>query len=281
MSANADFIAVWNDILLPKFTRFRAVFVTAANRHSENAMLAHRPRRGARVLDVGCCFGETTIELAKLAGDLGSVIGFDCIQGALAVARSDAHRAKVANVDFICGDAQTHRFEERFDHVFARFGTMFFQSPKAAMRNLRAATAPGGKLVAIVWRSLDDNPWLAIPKQIALRHLPLPPEDGRTCGPGPFSWSNPEVAYAILDGAGWTDVAFEKRDVDMLVGQPRHPVGEVEVELEPRVLGPESPQVRHHERRQNEGQGAAERAVRFPAHALHSLPRAPHAEHRR
>jgi len=54
-------------------------------------------------------------------------------------------------------------------------------------------------LVAIVWRSLEENPWLSIPKEIALRHLPPPPEDGRTCGPGPFSWSNPEVVSAILN----------------------------------------------------------------------------------
>src|SRR5438034_1064890 len=82
-----------------------------------------RARRGARVLDAGCGFGETSLELAKLTGDLGSVVGFDCIDGALAVARTDAMRAKASNVDFVCGDAQTHRWDERFDHVFARFGT--------------------------------------------------------------------------------------------------------------------------------------------------------------
>jgi SAM-dependent methyltransferase len=233
MSANADFIAVWNEILVPKLARFRHVFVPGATKHSEIAMIAHRPRAGARVLDVGCGFGETSIELAGLVGPKGSVVGLDCCEGLLDYGRGDAQRAGVENVSFTCGDAQTHRFEQPFDHVFARFGTMFFQSPKAAMKNLRAATAPGGKLVAIAWRSLEDNPWLAIPKEIALRHLPPPPDDGRSCGPGPFSWSNPEVVSAILDGAGWTGVTFESREAEILVGVSVEEAIAVQLDLGP------------------------------------------------
>ena len=69
---------------------------------------------------------------------------------------------------------------------------MFFENPVAAMRNMRRALKPGGRFTHIVWRRIDDNPWLGAAKEVALRHLPRPGEDARTCGPGPFSMADQE-----------------------------------------------------------------------------------------
>jgi SAM-dependent methyltransferase len=171
------------------------------------------------VLDVGCGFGENSLELARLVGEGGRVVGLDCCDALLEIARADAKAARLRHASFVCGDAQTQRFAEPFDYVYARFGTMFFQAPKAAMRNLRASTVPGGRMVSLVWREIADNPWLGLAQAIALRHLPPPPDDGRTCGPGPFSMADPEVVRAILEGAGWTDVALERIDAPFLVGR--------------------------------------------------------------
>jgi len=54
---NADSIAVWNEILVPKFKKFREVFVTAAATHSTPALDRFSPRVGDRALDLGCGFG--------------------------------------------------------------------------------------------------------------------------------------------------------------------------------------------------------------------------------
>ena len=216
---NAEFIAVWNEILVPKFKRFRDVFVTGASPHSAIPMAKHPPRSGERVLDVGCGFGETTIDLARLVGPKGSAVGFDCCDGFLDVGRQDARAAGIDNVSFLCGDAQADAFDGSFDLLFSRFGTMFFQAPKAALRNLRTALRPGARLLNVTWRPLASNPWVAIPKAIALQHLPPPPEDGRSCGPGPFSMSDPEVVRAIVEGAGFGDVAFEQIDSPIVVGR--------------------------------------------------------------
>jgi ubiquinone/menaquinone biosynthesis C-methylase UbiE len=216
---NADSIAVWNEILVPKFKKFREVFVTAAATHSDPAVHKHAPRAGDRALDLGCGFGETSIDLARRVGANGSVVGFDCCEAFLDVGRADAKKANVGNLSFVCGDAQTHVFEGNFDYVFARFGTMFFASPVAAMRNVRKAMKPGARALILTWRSIEDNAWVHVPKKIAQKHLPPPGDDARTCGPGPFSWAGEETVRDIMTAAGFVDVALERSDRDFLLGR--------------------------------------------------------------
>jgi ubiquinone/menaquinone biosynthesis C-methylase UbiE len=218
-SPNAEHIAVWNDVLVPKFTRFRRVMVDGLGAHSELALRRHPVAVGARVLDVGCGFGETSIELGRAVGSGGAVLGLDCCEPFLDVARADARAAGVAQVSFKCADAQTEPFGPRFDLCFSRFGTMFFQSPVAALRNLHRAANPGGRLMMLVWRRTDENEWAALPKRIARTHLPPPPDQAPTCGPGLFSMSNPDTVRDILKTAGWNDVELEPQRTTMTVGQ--------------------------------------------------------------
>jgi ubiquinone/menaquinone biosynthesis C-methylase UbiE len=202
---NQEFIDVWNTILAPKFTRFRRVFVDQAQKHSDVALERHPPKKGDRVLDVGCGFGETSIQIAKLV-DPGQVIGLDPARDFVATGRADAAAAGVRNVSFVCEDAQTWRDPEPFDLVFARFGIMFFAQPVVALRNLRAQLRPGGRVLFVVWRTLEENTGFAIAKATARRFLPPPPDDGQKCGPGPFSMADPETARAQHAAAGFVDV---------------------------------------------------------------------------
>ena len=217
-SPNQEFIDVWNKILVPKFTRFRDVFVRQAQEHSDVALARHPPRAGERVLDVGCGFGETTIQIAKLVGPTGEAIGIDPCEAFLETGRADARAAGLGNVTFVNADAQTHTFDRKFDLIFGRFGIMFFAQPVIALRNLRAQLAAGGRVLFLVWRALDENPPFAVAKQSARKHLPAPPEDGAKCGPGPFSMADPEVVRAQFGAAGYRDVAIEAVDVRAIVG---------------------------------------------------------------
>jgi ubiquinone/menaquinone biosynthesis C-methylase UbiE len=214
-SPNAEAIGVWNEILVPKFTRFRRVMADGFSLHSRRALEMHPVRPGERVLDVGCGFGETTIELGRATG---SALGIDCCEPFLETGRADAARAGVTGVTFQLADGQTARFEQPFDVCFARFGTMFFTNPAAAMANLRRALRPGGRLLMLVWRRIEDNApfWLA--KQIARRHLPPPPDEAPSCGPGPFSMADAGTLGAILEAAKWSEVAFERVDADIWIG---------------------------------------------------------------
>ena len=213
-----EYVDFWNDVLVPKFVRWKHVLVDGLSHHSAAVFPQLAVPEGGRVVDVGCGFGDTAIELAKRVGPAGYVLGIDCCDGFLDYGRRDAAAAGIGNVELVEADVQTYPFEGDFDLCFSRFGTQFFENPVAALRNMRRSLRPGGEMVMIVWRTIDDNPWLGVPKAVVREFLPPPGEDARTCGPGPFSMADPETVTRQLEIAGFRDIGFERVDAPVLVG---------------------------------------------------------------
>jgi SAM-dependent methyltransferase len=211
-------VQFWNDVLVPKFTRFRRILVDGGAPHSAFALANNPPCNGARVLDIGCGFGETTIELARRAGPTGEAIGIDCCEAFLEHGRRDAADAAVGNARFQALDAQRDELPREINMCFSRFGTMFFDQPGSAMRNLRRAMRRNGRLVMLTWRDLEDNDWLRLAKRVARRHLPAPHDDAPSCGPGPFSMSDPDAVTTLLESAGFTDVRLARYDCAIYIG---------------------------------------------------------------
>jgi ubiquinone/menaquinone biosynthesis C-methylase UbiE len=230
---NDEFTAFWNDVLVAKFERFRNIMMDGLGYHSRVPFATLDVPPGSRIVDVGCGWGDTAIELARKTGPKGSVLGLDCCDAFLERGRADARAAGLGNVRFIVADVQTYAFERDFDLCFSRFGMMFFSNPVAAMRNVRSALKPGGRLVFVVWRTIDDNPWLGVPKKVVLRFLPPPGEDAATCGPGPFSMANPDVVGAQLKAAGFVDPAFTRVDGPVMVGRDVDQAVEFQMALGP------------------------------------------------
>jgi ubiquinone/menaquinone biosynthesis C-methylase UbiE len=174
---------------------------------------------GARVLDVGCGCGQTLLQLAELAGPTGHVFGVDISPPMLARARERvAGRPTIA---LALGDAQTYAFDPgAFDAVYSRFGVMFFDDPRAAFRNLRAAARSGGGLSFVCWQDMAKNPWAARPLEAVMRLLPesAMPDMLREGRPGPFFMSDPARVRAILGAAGWKDVSFEPVEMPLHFG---------------------------------------------------------------
>ena len=154
----SEFVQFWNEILVPKFVKYKHVLVGGLGKHSAAIFPKLEVNAGERVMDAGAGFGDTAIMLAERVGPGGHVDAIDCCDAFLDYGRTDAAAAGVGNVSFIEADIQFTPFRPEYDLVFSRFGTMFFENPVAAMRNMRTALKPGGRFTMIVWRDRDDNP---------------------------------------------------------------------------------------------------------------------------
>ncbi|MDR5866147.1 class I SAM-dependent methyltransferase [Halomonas koreensis] len=215
----SEYVEFWNDTLADKFNRFQDILMNGLSYHSRVPLEDLEVAPGARILDVGCGWGDTAIQLAGMTGPEGEVLGIDCVDAFLEDARRRAAEAGVSNVRFEVADVERYPFQGDFDLCFSRFGMMFFEHPVPAMRNIFRALKPGGELMFIVWRDIEANPWLGLPKQVVLDFLPPPGEEARTCGPGPFSMANPEVVRQQLESAGFEDIGFDRNDGPVEVGR--------------------------------------------------------------
>jgi SAM-dependent methyltransferase len=216
---NAEAIEAWDGPLFDTFVRFRHIVTRGLGAHGDAALRLVPPQEGQRVLDIGCGFGDSTQQIAELLGPSGEAVGVDAAARFIETARAEADAAGVANTSFLVADVQTTKFDGPFDMAFSRMGTMFFVSPVAALRNVREALVPGGKLVMVVWRRREDNLWLHRAQQIVEAIVQKPEEyDEPTCGPGPFSMANADTTSDILIHAGFTDISLTRSDLDMPSG---------------------------------------------------------------
>ena len=147
----------------------------------------HPPRAGERVLDVGCGSLGTTLDLARLVGKLGRVVGLDGCASASPATLREAREAAPPNASVAHGDLLTYAFEHPFDRAFTRLMTRCYGDPRPALASVRRALRPGGWLVLL--KHVDDR--------------------ARPCGAGPFASADAEVLRAIVAGAGYQDVAVE------------------------------------------------------------------------
>jgi len=214
----SQYVDFWNTVLVPKFVRWRHILVGGLTLHSAKVFPSLAVQQGDKVVDAGCGFGDTAIQLARLVGPSGSVVGMDCCDEFLEYGRRDAEAAGLTNITFMEGDVQTYPFKPIHEFCFSRFGTQFFENPVAGLRNMRTSLKPGGIMTMIVWRGIKDNPWLGHAKEIVLRHLPPPGENAQTCGPGPFSMADTGVVTKQLEIAGYKDISFEQVDAEVFVG---------------------------------------------------------------
>ncbi|HEV3072520.1 MAG TPA: class I SAM-dependent methyltransferase [Solirubrobacteraceae bacterium] len=220
IAANEEAIRAWDGPLYDRFVRFREIVTTGLGAHGEVALELFPPRAGQRVLDIGCGFGDTTQQIAGLLGPGGEVVGVDAAANFIETARSEAAQAGLGNVSFAVADVQTADLGGPYDMAFSRFGTMFFANPVAALRNVRGALKPGGRLVMVVWRRRLDNDWL-YRGQVIVEGIVSRPEDydEPTCGPGPFSMADADTTSEVLLHAGFEDIALRRCDLPIAIGR--------------------------------------------------------------
>ena len=172
------------------------------------ALLAHAGfAPGERVVEIGCGSGRFARRIAAAVAPGGTVLGIDISPALAGLARREAAEAGTNNLQILVADAQTAMpAGAPFDRLVSRFGVMFCADPAAAMANLHATLAPGGRLDFAVWAPVEGNPWAGAVMEVARTHLGLPPRDPRD--PGPFAFSDEAYLRALLDAAGFQVVSF-------------------------------------------------------------------------
>lgn len=218
---NSIIIEAWNTVLFDKFMRFKHLLIGGLSGHSDEALHRHPPRKGSRVLDVGCGFGDSTLWIAKEVGAGGQAVGMDCAPRFIEAATEAAKVAGIGNASFIVADVERDDLRGPYSNAFSRFGTMFFQMPGAALRNIRRALVPGGEFTMIVWRRREDNPWLYEAELRVSEIVPLVSHEDTDqvhCGPGPFSMAGPDMVSDMLRVSGYDRITFERFDTDICIG---------------------------------------------------------------
>lgn len=217
-AANAEATEAWSGPLFERFVRFREIVTDGLGAHGEAALAAQSPRAGDRVLDLGCGFGDTTQRLARLVGD-GEAVGIDVSEPFVELARREAATAGLPNLSFRVADVQVADLGSGFDYAFSRMGLMFFANPVQALRNVRTALRPGGRLCAVVWRRKLDNDWVRRAELVVADYLEHPEEtDQPTCGPGPFSMADADTVSEQLKIAGFEGISLRRSDIPIKLG---------------------------------------------------------------
>jgi SAM-dependent methyltransferase len=171
------------------------------------------PRAATTLIDVGCGCGATTIELARVVGPTGRVVGIDISEPMLALASERTRQFH--NTTCLIGDAATLPLEELgAELIVSRFGVMFFGDPVAAFANLRTGLLPGGRLRFACWRPLHENLWLQIPLHAVYEHAPrlAKPDPDE---PSPFAFADTQRVTRILTAAGFSTPSFTPLDIEI------------------------------------------------------------------
>jgi SAM-dependent methyltransferase len=173
--------------------------------------LAH-PREGDHVLDVACGTGIVARNAAARVGTNGTIAGVDLNPGMLRVAETAWSIGPHSRVPVQWHEASAEKLpfpDASFNVVCCQLGLQFFTDRLAALREMHRVLDAEGNLALMVWRSIDGSPGFAALAESLDRHV------GHAAAAimrAPFALSNADELSALVKGAGFNDVAVQKRD---------------------------------------------------------------------
>jgi SAM-dependent methyltransferase len=119
---------------------------TAEN--SAGYLLPHL-RPGQTLLDIGCGPGTITMDLRDLLGPTGHVTALEVSDDALSLARQEADRRAITDVDFAVGNVGALEIaDDSYDVVHAHQVLQHVAHPVEALREMRRVCRPGGLVAA-------------------------------------------------------------------------------------------------------------------------------------
>jgi SAM-dependent methyltransferase len=165
------------------------------------------PAAGERVLDAACGTGVVARLAAERVGPGGRVVGLDLNPGMLVVASSVP--VSGAPMGWVQASAGRMPFPDRSSEVVCcQLGLQFFPDRSAALAEMARVLVAGGRLAAMVWRSIDHSPGFAVLAEALDRHI------GPAAGAlmrAPFGLGEEGVLRGLVAGAGFREVELDRQ----------------------------------------------------------------------
>lgn len=171
-----------------------------------------------QVLDVACGTGDSTIAVARAAGEGSLVTGVDISEGMMALVSAKAEKAGVGDrIRLLMADGENLPFEDgSFDRVTCAFGIRNFEHKELGLKEFFRVLKPGGKVV-ILELSVPRNRVVRWCYDLYFLHL-LPWIGGKISGnkaayqylpASVHAFPAPELFLQMLSGAGFSETRHE------------------------------------------------------------------------
>jgi SAM-dependent methyltransferase len=142
-----------------------------------------------------------------IAGKLdgGKVFITDLAEDMLSIARENAARRKIMNIETVACDVCELPFDnDSFDMISCRFGFMFFPDMDLAAKEMWRVLKPGGKMSTAVWNVPEKNFWITVMMSTIQKYVEVPaPPPG---APGMFRCAKPGLMKEIFEKAGFKNI---------------------------------------------------------------------------
>ena len=171
---------------------------------------------GASVLDCCCGTADLSIELGRLVGPGGEVMGVDFSEGMLERGRAKVAKKGLDHVTLLHGDALDLPFEDdRFAAATVAFGIRNVADLDGGLRELARVVRPGGKVVCLEITTPESGPAARFHRLWFDRMVP---SVGRLIDRGDSAYvylpasvrrfPGPTTLAEVMYGAGLEDVRF-------------------------------------------------------------------------
>jgi ubiquinone/menaquinone biosynthesis C-methylase UbiE len=161
-------------------------------------------RAGDALLDVACGTGAVTRRAAARIGPSGRVTGCDVSPVMLAVARSTPAQDASAAIEYLeCPAHDLTVPAGAYDVVTCQQGMQFFGERELALREMRRALHPGGRLGIAAWSAIEESPPFA--SLAAALDRVLGARIAAAYRSGPWALASADLS-ALAAQAGFTDV---------------------------------------------------------------------------
>jgi cyclopropane fatty-acyl-phospholipid synthase-like methyltransferase len=203
-TATSELRSTWESAA-PGWAKWEHVFTESLSSATDVLIDMAGIRPGMRILDLACGAGSQSIRAAKRVGPNGKVVACDISGTMLEHVRRNAAREGLQNIETLeCSADELDETQAPFDASMCRLGLMLFPSSPKALEAVRRVLKPGARFAALVFTTAANNPFMAQPMAVLLRHAgKSPPAPGQ---PGIFALGAPGILENMMKGNGFAGV---------------------------------------------------------------------------